>query len=106
MHRQENFFRVNLYEPTFFDPLYLVSTSGFPWLKLLWNALNARLTMSLSPILSMIKDFLIVFVEAVEFGGPRLRDMCNDVGAILLFSSVEEFLLLCNVELFNFFIED
>lgn len=87
MHRQENLF---------------VST----WLKLFWNDLNARLTMSLSPILSMIKDFLIVVAEAVEFGGPRLSDMCNDLGAILLFSIVGEFLLPCNVKPFNFFVED
>lgn len=62
--------------------------------------------MSLSPIVSMIKDFLIVVLEAVEFGGPRLRDMCNDVGATLLFSRVGEFLLLCNVEPLNFLFED
>lgn len=63
--------------------------------------------MSLSPICSIIKDFLVVVREAeAKFAGPRLRDMLRDVGAARLISAKEEFLLLGNDETFGLFVED
>jgi len=46
--------------------------------------------MSLSPILSIIKDFLTE-VRGAGSGwlGPKLRDMCKDLLGIFLFSAVE-----------------
>lgn len=61
--------------------------------------------MSLSPIFSIIKEFLVVVTES-EFTGPKLIDMWRDVGATRLLSITEEFLLLCKDEAFAFFVED
>lgn len=46
--------------------------------------------MSLSPIFSIIKDFL---VAGSEPEGPKLRDMCKDVGATFLLTPTDEFLV-------------
>ena len=64
--------------------------------------------MSLSPILSIIRDFLIVvgvvlccvcvLIAGSEFEGFKLRDICRDVGATLLLSTLLGFLLvMCEV---------
>jgi len=46
--------------------------------------------MSLSPIFSIIKDFLIVVCEAGSgWLGAKLRDMCKDLFGTFLFSEVE-----------------
>nr|GMC88080.1 actin-related protein 2/3 complex subunit 1A-like [Ipomoea batatas] len=80
------------------------------------SVLNARFTISLSPILSIIKDLpiairdstgfagpvsvitdlRIIFWDAAEFAGLKLRDMCKEVRATRLLSVTGEFLLLCN----------
>lgn len=46
---------------------------------LFWNVLNARRTISLSPIFSIIKDFLVVVKQVPEVTGSKLRDMWRDV---------------------------
>lgn len=51
--------------------------------------------MSLSPIFSIMSDFLVVVKDAEsECGGPRLRDMCREVGATFFHSPAEGILLL------------
>ena len=56
--------------------------------------------MSLSPIRSIINDFLVL-VRALgsDVDGPRLIDICNDFEAVCLFLSKEE-------ETFSFFTVD
>lgn len=62
--------------------------------------------MSLSPIFSIIRDFLGVVTEVEsEFAIPRLRDMCSD-GATFLLSPALRILLLGNDEPFAFFVDD
>lgn len=65
--------------------------------------MNARLTMSLSPNFSIIKDFLLIVKTVKEFAGPKLRDMCSDVGADLLLSTIRKFLLPGNGDFVIFF---
>ena len=72
------------------------SPEVFGWLKFFWNVLNARLTMSLSPILSIMRDFLIVRgTGSVVCGtgsgllGPKLIDKCKDLVATFLSSTLE-----------------
>lgn len=83
---------------------------GFPSLTdplvRFWKVLKARLTMSLSPILSIIKDFLVIGRAPKDSDGPKLRDMCKDVGAALLLSLIREVLLFGGAEAFTFFFED
>lgn len=63
--------------------------------------------MSLSPIFSMMRDFLVVVRETgSELDGPRLRDMCKDLGDTFLLSPAERFLLLGKDEPFPIFVED
>jgi hypothetical protein len=63
--------------------------------------------MSLSPIFSIMKDFRVVGSEVgSEFVGSMLRDMCRDLGATFLLSTIEEFLLLGKDQSFPFFVED
>jgi hypothetical protein len=63
--------------------------------------------MSLSPIFSIINDFLVVVRGAVsEFGESMLRDMCKDLGVTFLFPPTRVFLLLGKDEPLTFFMED
>ena len=51
--------------------------------------------MSLSPIFSIMSDFLAVVMDPEsECGGPRLRDMCREIGAAFFCLPAEEILLL------------
>lgn len=68
--------------------------------------MNARLTTSLSPIFSIIKGFLVIDKTAEVFAGPKLRDMCSDVGADLLLSTIRKFLLPGNGDFVIFFTPD
>lgn len=68
--------------------------------------MNARLTISLSPILSIIKDFLVVVTEAgLWYDGPKLSDMCKDLGANFLLSPPEGFFDIDEDELFRILAE-
>lgn len=66
--------------------------------------------MSLSPIFSIIKDLLIVFVVRGTCSGgllgPKLRDMCKDLLATLFFSPVEVFCLPDNDGEFPLLVEE
>jgi hypothetical protein len=63
--------------------------------------------MSLSPIFSLINDFLVVIRgSGSEFEGSMVRDKCKDLEVTFLFSPAGGFLLLGNNEPFNFFVED
>lgn len=63
--------------------------------------------MSLSPIFSIMKDFLAVVSEAEsDFAGSKLSDMCKDLGGTFSVSSMEGFLLLGKDEVLPFFTED
>lgn len=63
--------------------------------------------MSLSPIFSIMRDFLVVVREggSSEVDGPKLRDMCKDLGATFLLSPAEEVLLLNKDEPFPIFVD-
>lgn len=55
----------------------------------------------------MIKDFLVVVGgDEFESVGPKLSDMCKDLGATFLVFSSEGFLLLGVTPLLPFFVED
>lgn len=69
------------------------------WSKLFRKDLKARLTISLSPIRSMIKDFLVVAREVgSELGWFRLREACNVFEAVCFFFG--------KAETFSFFTEE
>lgn len=61
--------------------------------------------MSLSPIFSIMRDFLVRETGS-ELDGPRLRDICKDLGATFLLSPAERFLLLDKDEPLPIFVED
>lgn len=87
---------------TWFVAAGLGKLDGGCWLTF-WNVLKARFTISLSPILSMINDFLVVVSDpGSELAGPKLRDMCKDVGSIRLLSGLLAFLLVTGVWPFSF----
>lgn len=55
----------------------------------------------------MIKDFLVVVGgDELEFVGPKLSDICRDLGATFFVSPSEGFLLLGVTPLLAFFAED
>lgn len=63
--------------------------------------------MSLSPVLSMLRDFLIaVFGTGSRLLGPKLIDMCKDRLATFLFSTLEVICLLGKDGKFPFLVEE